>query len=216
MDGITKTCTKCGEIYPATEEYFNKQKRGKFGLRANCKNCQRAWRNNNQEHINKYQNNWRKNNKEKLKSYEVDRSQRDRKYREKHKKRRYEVNEVWRKNNHDKLKMYTQKRRSLKSKLPASFTKTQWNECKKYFDYQCAYCGNSDKKLHQDHFIPLVKGGEYTKQNIIPSCASCNSSKRDKDFKEWYRDREYYDEARERKILNYLGYKNKQQQLALI
>ena len=34
-----KTCTKCGEIFPATAEYFYKFKKGKYGLRSECKKC---------------------------------------------------------------------------------------------------------------------------------------------------------------------------------
>ena len=34
-----KTCTKCGEEYPATPEYFYKEKMGVGGLRAECKKC---------------------------------------------------------------------------------------------------------------------------------------------------------------------------------
>lgn len=36
----TKECTKCGEPYPATTEYFTKK--GK-GLHSWCRNCTRAW-----------------------------------------------------------------------------------------------------------------------------------------------------------------------------
>ena len=34
-----KVCTKCGKEFPATEEFFYKQKTGKFGLHATCKTC---------------------------------------------------------------------------------------------------------------------------------------------------------------------------------
>jgi hypothetical protein len=37
----TKTCTKCGEKKEATTDFFYKQKRGKYGLRADCKVCSR-------------------------------------------------------------------------------------------------------------------------------------------------------------------------------
>ncbi|HUX80303.1 MAG TPA: hypothetical protein VMW10_11275 [Alphaproteobacteria bacterium] len=39
--GGTKVCTKCGEEFPATTEYFNRSKKGcKLGLRGHCKICQ--------------------------------------------------------------------------------------------------------------------------------------------------------------------------------
>ena len=69
--------------------------------------------------------------------------------------------------------------------------------------------------LHQEHFIPLSKGGEYTHNNIIPACKSCNSSKQDTDFFEWYPTYEEYNEEREQFILEYLGYIEDTQQLTL-
>ncbi len=62
-----------------------------------------------------------------------------------------------------------------------------------------------DQRLHQDHFIPLTKGGGYTKENIIPACRSCNASKQNADFEEWYPQYEYYSKEREQKILDYMG-----------
>ena len=40
-DNLTpqKTCTKCGITKPATIEYFHTQKRGKFGFRSICREC---------------------------------------------------------------------------------------------------------------------------------------------------------------------------------
>ena len=36
---ITKVCTACGRTLPATEEYFHKHKNGKYGLTAQCREC---------------------------------------------------------------------------------------------------------------------------------------------------------------------------------
>ena len=36
---ITKVCTKCGREFPATLEYFHKNKCGEYGLHAQCKEC---------------------------------------------------------------------------------------------------------------------------------------------------------------------------------
>lgn len=36
---ITKVCTICNREFPATEEYFYKDKSGKYGVRAICKEC---------------------------------------------------------------------------------------------------------------------------------------------------------------------------------
>lgn len=70
----------------------------------------------------------------------------------------------------------SQKRMARKNNLPATLTNEEWKEIKNSFDDRCAYCGEK-KTLVQEHVIPLCRGGGYTKDNIVPSCASCNSKK---------------------------------------
>ena len=36
---LTKRCTKCGNEFPATREYFTPNKGGKYGLRPDCNKC---------------------------------------------------------------------------------------------------------------------------------------------------------------------------------
>jgi hypothetical protein len=40
----------------------------------------------------------------------------------------------------------------------------------------CVYCGTARATCF-DHFVPVVKGGETTAANLVPSCKSCNCSK---------------------------------------
>ena len=42
----TKICKVCQEEFPATNEYFNKAKLGKYGLTAKCKKCLNNYMNN--------------------------------------------------------------------------------------------------------------------------------------------------------------------------
>jgi 5-methylcytosine-specific restriction endonuclease McrA len=51
------------------------------------------------------------------------------------------------------------------------------------FDGECAYCDNPATTI--DHFYPVVRGGQSHRQNILPCCSSCNSSKRDSDPIAW-------------------------------
>ena len=43
----------------------------------------------------------------------------------------------------------------------------------------CHYCGKKVRpdKLTMDHVVPLVKGGQSTKLNIVPACKACNTRK---------------------------------------
>jgi len=44
---------------------------------------------------------------------------------------------------------------------------------------RCHYC-TMERKLTLDHVIPLSKGGQHTKANVVPACGPCNSKKRDR------------------------------------
>jgi 5-methylcytosine-specific restriction endonuclease McrA len=113
------------------------------------------------------------------------------------------------------VKINNQKRRSRESEAPNTLTREEWLKCLFHFNHECCYCGNKKKRITHEHFIPLSKGGEYSKLNVLPVCSSCNSSKRDKDFLDWYQQQEFYSEKREKKILKYLGYNQGEQQMAL-
>ena len=110
------------------------------------------------------------------------------------------------------FRKYNQNRRAIKLLLPSTFTVKQWKDCKLYFSNKCCYCGK-DLPLVQEHFIALSKGGEYTTNNIVPSCQSCNSSKGNKDFNNWYPKYKHYAKKREKFILEYLNYKDDVQQI---
>lgn len=62
----------------------------------------------------------------------------------------------------------------------SDFTFQQWQELLEEYRHCCAYCGQQFDKLTQDHVIPLSKGGNHTKSNVVPACQSCNSRKHDK------------------------------------
>lgn len=125
----------------------------------------------------------------------------------------------WKENNREAFKEIvrrrTQKRRAKKLNLDNNYSALQWEECKKVFDSKCAYCG-AECNLTQDHFIAVDNNGEYTRNNIIPSCKSCNSSKNNKDFFEWYKKHASYSAKREQAILAYLNYNNNIQQLSIL
>jgi len=119
------------------------------------------------------------------------------------------------KNNRDRHNILEQRRQAKKKQLLHTLTCIQWENIKLHFDNRCAYCGK-ESPLQQEHFLALSKNGEYTLNNIIPSCKYCNNSKKAKNFFEWYPKYKYHSKKREKVILSFLGYKNGMQQLKII
>lgn len=202
-----RVCTSCG----VRKDINNFYKRGNGGFYAECKECQlkkqskyhfenrdkilvkkRKYNNLRKEEISKYNKEYYISNSDNIKLRV----------------------KKWIKNNPQKYKDLRVRsshiRQARKKNLLSTFTKNEWDECKKYFKndngvLECAYCGKELLKATQDHFIPVSKGGNYTKDNIIPVCRSCNCSKCDKYFEEWYKSKEFYSKERAEKIYKYLN-----------
>jgi len=95
-------------------------------------------------------------------------------------------------------------------------TEREWNLACVTFDQSCAYCGASkntpDKEkfmlgdLTKDHVIALNKGGEYRRENVVPACGLCNSSKSDANMTDWYQAQAFFSLVRLQKIVNYLEF----------
>ena len=176
-----KRCTKCGENKPNTNEYFAFSNKSKGILRPSCKVCDKKHREKNKDKMKEYNKNYYENNKDKIKEY--------------------------RENNKDKMKGYVHKRRALELGNGGSYTKAQWLDTLEYFDYKCAYTGECIKhNCHVEHIVPLSKGGTSYIWNLVPSTASANLSKQNRDMEEWYREQEYFCEERLNKIYEYQKY----------
>jgi hypothetical protein len=234
-----KKCSKCGEERPETSEYFPKHPSGINGLSAQCKQCvaaykrqwckdnvekkraaQKRWRDSNRKKDMESHKIWHENNPGKANEYyrKYRRNNPDvraascKKYVENHPVERSASNRKWAQNNPDKIRVKVERRRTKKKQLPSTLTSEQWEITKAHFDNRCCYCGE-DKPLTQEHFIALQELGEHSHANIIPACRSCNCSKGPRDFFLWYPKYKHYSKERERKILKFLNYKSKAQQL---
>lgn len=44
----------------------------------------------------------------------------------------------------------------------------------------CYYCGDRfpPRELTMDHVVPLSRGGQTSKSNVVPSCKNCNNEKK--------------------------------------
>ena len=230
----TKTCKRCGMEKPLEREHFRLSKNHKDGFRSECKECARMiskeYREKNKEKINSYQKEYRKinteqtsqsskkyreNNKGKVKEMRENWEFNNKEKRSQYHKEWYQANKKRKRQNERKLYLKSEKHRKYKLELCkirnhrkrsviSDFTTSEWEICKTFFDNRCCYCGGDCDELQQEHFVPVAKGGAYTKANMIPACGSCNSSKNDSDFHDWYPKQKGYSEERKIKILNYL------------
>jgi 5-methylcytosine-specific restriction endonuclease McrA len=59
------------------------------------------------------------------------------------------------------------------------FTKKEWADLVKKFNFTCPACYRKEPeiKLTADHIIPVSKGGTNYILNIQPLCESCNKKK---------------------------------------
>jgi len=214
------------EMFQNRRKQWHKNNKEKTSIRM------KAWRKDNIEVILEKSRVYRDENREFVTDYNRKYYKNNKKVMDGHSKQYYQANE-------EKIKQYNldnkttinqqrrnlhkknphinvincQNRRAKKMALTATLTSNQWNSIRLTFNNKCAYCGK-ELPLAQEHFLPLSKGGEYTHNNIIPSCKSCNSSKGNKDFFEWYPKHKSYAKKREKFILEYLNYKDGIQQLA--
>lgn len=186
---------------------------------ANCK----KYRENNREKIKDYDKRYRAKYKDEIKLKRQIRHKNNpekysimrKKYNSTHKEKVRAICQNWWKEHKGMRAIYRQKYLSQKKQLEATLTKEQWEQIKIDFNYSCAYCGK-ELPLEQEHFIALSKSGEFTTNNIIPACRSCNASKNNKDFFKWYPQQDCYSKQREKKILSYLNYtENNKQQLTI-
>lgn len=78
----------------------------------------------------------------------------------------------------DYIRVQQNNKRTKDLGLRGDLTLQEWFEILKLYDNKCFYCGDQYAAL--DHVIPVSKGGGTFKENVVPCCKKCNSSKRDK------------------------------------
>lgn len=242
----TKTCTKCGEIKPATAEYFRAKKRGKYGVASQCRICEasyaRSWNHANKERAAENRRVWRDANRDKIAEYnevnkerisawrEAHREQqnaygrayykanrdrlvayrrayvqankeriveyytlnkekieeRHRAYREANKQRRHEAQRKWRMSNRAVISAKQQRRRALNANAEGSHSAQDIADQYKRQKGKCYWCNEKvGDNWHNDHVIPLSRGGSNWPENIVIACPSCNLSKNNKLPHEW-------------------------------
>jgi hypothetical protein len=100
----------------------------------------------------------------------------------------------WQRKNKDKLNEQFKDRQMNKEH---KITTKEWENCKNYFNYRCAYCDLKIEEhyivfrgktqlgdFHRDH---VDHNGSNDLSNCVPACKSCNTSKHNKVLKDWYK-----------------------------
>ena len=177
-----KTCSKCKETFPATEEFFRWHNKKKAKLYSQCRSCQseaaRDHYERNKERIKKRSAEYRKSHKEYYLSY-------GKKWRLDNVEKQRSLVKAWKRANPEKKKEYDKKRKNLKRGY-SEFSLIQTygvlcHLCFRLIDMTAPrHCGanNWEMSFHPDHVVPVSRGGEDTLDNVRPSHAKCNVSRK--------------------------------------
>jgi hypothetical protein len=190
----TKICSICNEEkgleqynsivkYPKTKEPYIYY----FPYCIKC-NREKSLRNRNENRDRAIQNNkeWKKQNRDRYLDYLSD-------YHKENREHEYIYMGEWQRNNKDKLKSYAEYREMNKTH---TITNEEWEDCKNYFNYRCAYC-NLPVEEHYIKYKGKLRLGDFHREhvnhegsndlsNCVPACKSCNTSKHDKHLDDWY------------------------------
>jgi 5-methylcytosine-specific restriction endonuclease McrA len=177
-----KQCSKCKNIYPATTEYFNRDRKATSGFSSSCKGCESkrhaAYYIANQTAAKTSRKRYYLKNKKRMNA-------RSRLWARTHKEQRLLIDRSWKKRNPDKLRANNARRRSRKVAAKGRYTDL---DVHKQLDKQkgiCYWCPAILTKYHVDHKVPLSKGGSNYPRNIVCACPPCNLRKNNKMPAEW-------------------------------
>ena len=198
-----KVCSKCGKILVAYSGNFIKNKKGKYGLRCDCKICNKQYREDNKEKIAEYIKQYREDNKERI-------SEQKKQYREDNKEKIAEYIKQYYASEHGQIVQFNacNKRRQREEEQGRGITVEQWKEMMNFFNWKCAYSGtplNKDDRTI-DHIIPLSKGGLNEPWNCVSMYSNYNKSKNTSDMLDWYIQQEFFSEERLEKIYEWCEY----------
>jgi 5-methylcytosine-specific restriction endonuclease McrA len=148
---------------PENRDRANGLRRKRYKENPECKKnvnkSSRKWYQNNEEKILVKHFQYRKDNQDKIKKYQGTEECKASKQRNKTKTRAGERNII------------------------NTLTSKEWLDLLEKYDFRCAYCDvefDCENLPTRDHVIPINKGGENTKDNVVPACRSCNAKKHNK------------------------------------
>lgn len=180
---ITRRCTICSESFPATSEYFYRNKNQAGGLKYECKPCARAavaeYRKANKEKIKQSESDYKDTNRERVQAYNQEYYARNPEH---HRQR----STKWRIEHPERRAEQENNRRALKRGAEGAHTPQDIEQLKRGQNNRCWYCGaDLSDGYHIDHFVPLSKGGANQPGNLRLACPTCNLKKSNKDPHLW-------------------------------
>ncbi|MEH7116174.1 HNH endonuclease [Neobacillus vireti] len=122
-------------------------------------------------------------------------------------------NKQWQQENPDRMRGYRIKREMHKTH---TISNREWEDCKKYFNHRCAYCGLKIEE-HFTKYKGVEKLGDFHKEhvdhsgandlsNCVPACRTCNSLKNVFELEDWYNKmNDNFDQDRLEKIHKWLN-----------
>lgn len=200
-DTSTKRCSKCHIDKPYTVIYFRQRKsrNGNTYLLGKCRSCEadeaKEFRQNNPEAFReiKRRSNCKHSEKRRIAKRRWDAANREhvQAYAELHREETRERGRKWREDNPERSLAYVHMRRARLQNNGGSYTaadidlqrKAQTN---KGGVLMCWLCGKPIKgRFHIDHFIPIVRGGSNSPENIRLTHPTCNLQKASKTPQEY-------------------------------
>ena len=211
--GLASKCKECCAEY---NKQYRKDNRDKIAEQK--KQYIKRYYEANRDKLLERKKQYRKDNRDKVAEYY-------KQYYQDNKEKKVEYHKQYYQDNRDKMaeqqKRWSQtpsgqssrfnsnnKRRLKEEQLGIGITKGQWLEMMSFFDFRCAYSGETLTKDTRsvDHIVPLNSNGDNMIWNCVPMLRSLNSSKHDKDMLEWYRKQDFYDTKRLDKIYEWQEY----------
>lgn len=187
-----KTCSVCAVAFPATLEFFNPSKNGKFGLIGKCRPCQRlavtASKKAHPETVLRAYEKGKVGQFARARQKVLDDPNGIEKRRAYAAKRRSEQRDritayaaQWRLDNLERSRRYKRSsengRRARKREAGGEFTANDIDRMEVAQKGKCWWCQCKLGKHHVDHRIPLAKGGRNDASNLVLACPPCNLRK---------------------------------------
>jgi hypothetical protein len=192
INGIEyKFCSDCNEWLPMTSENYYKNNKSPDGFNPYCKEDTKR----RSKQWQQVDNRKRYLSNKKIYNKEINQMDKYKKIYREHARDQRESGyyREYQQKNTDKFSLYSKDKRENKTH---KITDDQWENCKNYFNYRCAYC----ELPIEEHYINYrgnIQLGDFHKEhvddegsndisNCIPSCKICNSSKHTSSLEEWY------------------------------